>query len=61
FDQTIDNFDPKLDTGFLVWKGTDNGWVEFDGLLEGSAGIGLALLSAISDIEPKWDRCLLLS
>jgi lantibiotic modifying enzyme len=61
FDQTINNFDPKLDTGFLVWKGTDNGWVEFDGLLEGSAGIGLALLSAISEIEPKWDRCLLLS
>jgi lantibiotic modifying enzyme len=61
FDQTIENFDPKLNTGFLGWKGTDNGWVEFDGLLEGSAGVGLALISAISNIEPKWDRCLLLS
>ncbi len=31
------------------------------GILEGIAGVGLALLSAITDIEPKWDRCLLLS
>lgn len=31
------------------------------GILEGSAGIALALLSAVTDIEPKWDRCLLLS
>jgi lantibiotic modifying enzyme len=31
------------------------------GVLEGIAGIGLALISAVSDIEPKWDECLLLS
>lgn len=31
------------------------------GFLEGIAGIGLALISAISDMEPKWDRALLLS
>jgi lantibiotic modifying enzyme len=36
-------------------------WENSAGLLEGSAGIGLALLAAISDEEPKWDRCLLLS
>ncbi len=36
-------------------------WVEDISLLNGSAGIGLALLAAISDEEPKWDRCLLLS
>jgi len=30
-------------------------------LLEGSAGIALVLIAAISDVEPKWDRCLLLS
>lgn len=61
YDQTFINFNPQLRSGFKVWKGTDNDWVEFDGLLEGSAGIGLALLSAISEVEPKWDRCLLLS
>lgn len=31
------------------------------GLLEGIAGIGLAILSGISNIEPKWDSCFLLS
>jgi lantibiotic modifying enzyme len=61
YDQTFLNFNPDLRSGFKVWKGTDSDWIEFDGLLEGSAGIGLALISAISDIEPKWDRCLLLS
>ncbi len=30
-------------------------------LLEGASGIGLSLISAISDIEPTWDSCLLLS
>lgn len=31
------------------------------GLLAGAAGIGLAMLAAISDVEPAWDRLLLLS
>ncbi len=31
------------------------------GLLEGATGIALALLGAISDVEPDWDRMLLLS
>lgn len=30
-------------------------------LLDGIAGIGLSLISAISSIEPQWDECLLLS
>jgi|GEM_PF-5994567 len=37
------------------------GRIESSGLLYGEAGIGLSLLSLITDIEPKWDRCLLLS
>ncbi len=37
------------------------GWKEEFGFLEGIAGIGLSLLSAISDIDPKWDEILLLS
>lgn len=36
-------------------------WVNQVGLLEGIAGIGLGLLSVITPIEPKWDRCLLIS
>ena len=31
------------------------------GFLEGIAGIGLSLISAISDTDPSWDECLLLS
>jgi lantibiotic modifying enzyme len=31
------------------------------GLLNGLVGIGLSLLAGLSDIEPEWDRCLLLS
>ena len=31
------------------------------GLLEGIAGIGLSILAGVSNIEPKWDQCLLLS
>lgn len=37
------------------------GYVPSIDLLEGIAGIGLALISAVSDIEPAWDECLLLS
>lgn len=35
--------------------------VAFRGLLQGAAGLGLALLAATSDAEPTWDRILLLS
>jgi hypothetical protein len=31
------------------------------GFLEGTGGVGLALLGAISDVEPAWDRVLLIS
>ena len=31
------------------------------GFIQGAAGIGLALLSAITDMEPKWDRVMLIS
>lgn len=31
------------------------------GLLEGIAGIGLALIGAVADFEPNWDECLLIS
>ena len=31
------------------------------GFLTGAAGIALALLAAVSDVEPAWDRVLLVS
>jgi lantibiotic modifying enzyme len=48
--------------GYKVWH-TERygGWLAEPGLLEGIAGIGLMMISMISDIEPRWDRCLFLS
>ncbi len=34
---------------------------EQDGFLVGASGTGLALLAAFSDVEPRWDRVLMLS
>ncbi len=36
-------------------------WTADPGFLTGAAGIGLALLAAISPVEPEWDRVMLLS
>ncbi len=48
--------------GYKAWYTPEyGGWKNAAGLLEGIAGIGLVLLSATSNIEPKWDECLLLS
>lgn len=41
----------------LVAKGTRDD----PGFLRGAAGIGLALMAAVSDVEPTWDQALLLS
>jgi class I lanthipeptide synthase len=52
--------------GFRSW-GTvgegvnDLGWRDEAGFLEGASGIGLALLGAVSDVEPAWDRVLAIS
>jgi hypothetical protein len=35
--------------------------IDGPGLLRGAAGVGLALLAAVMEIEPAWDRALLLS
>ena len=48
--------------GYKVWRIPEYGGLQNEyGFLEGIAGIGLSLISAISDIDPKWDECLLLS
>ena len=36
-------------------------WLNKYGLLDGIAGIGLALLTYYYEMEPEWDECLLLS
>lgn len=47
--------------GYKTWQGVDSGFQNEYGLLEGIAGIGLVLLSYYNEIEPTWDKCLLLS
>ena len=63
FDETLKmaKFDNGL-AGYKVWRTAEHGGLQNEyGFLEGIAGIGLALISAVSDIEPAWDECLLLS
>jgi hypothetical protein len=38
---------------------TRDPWAPVPGLLEGAAGIGLALLAALDPVEPAWDQMLL--
>lgn len=51
--------------GYRAWEVNPEtkipGWRPDGGFLEGATGIGLALLGAISNVEPAWDRVLLLS
>jgi lantibiotic biosynthesis protein len=51
--------------GYLTFQFEDDAvtekWRADPGLLEGVAGIGLALLGGLGDFEPAWDRVLMLS
>jgi hypothetical protein len=50
--------------GFGAWETSPSaaaGWPGDPGLFTGAAGIGLGLLAAISDLEPRWDRLLRLA
>lgn len=63
FKQTIDmaKFEDGL-AGYKTWRSEEyGGWHNSPGLLQGVTGIGLALLSVVSDDAPSWDECLLLS
>lgn len=50
--------------GFRTWGPGADGemtWLIDPTFLTGAAGIGLALLGATTDLEPVWDRLLLLA
>jgi hypothetical protein len=50
--------------GFEAWRpgmGTEAGWEADPGFLTGAAGVGLALLAAVTPVEPEWDRLLLVA
>jgi lantibiotic modifying enzyme len=51
--------------GYLSWIDTirpgEGAWKGEPGFLSGIAGIGLALLAAVSNVEPSWDRAMVIS
>ncbi len=50
--------------GFRTWtyeRTREGEWMDDPRLLTGIAGTGLALLGAVADLEPDWDRAFLLS
>lgn len=51
--------------GFSAYRapidGQEEFWEDQVGILEGAAGIALALLAATTKVEPEWDRMLLVS
>src|SRR6266498_2865375 len=51
--------------GFSAYRAGNDGqeehWEDRVGILEGAAGIALVLLAATTEIEPAWDRMLLVS
>jgi lantibiotic modifying enzyme len=65
FQRTLEMRQPDRGiAGFAAWRGGREhspGWIEDPGLLTGAAGIALALLAAVTPIEPAWDRVLLVS
>jgi hypothetical protein len=55
FEQTLELIDaPAAKSGLMEGPSDPR-------LLTGAAGVALALLAAVTDVEPKWDRFLLLS
>lgn len=65
YERTLDYRIPDLGFGgFRSWAtGLDEklDWRDDPGFLEGAAGIGLALLAAVSPVDPGWDRVLFVS
>lgn len=64
FDWTLEFWRPGVGVGgFLALVPGHSGpsWRSEPGFLTGAAGIGLALLAAVTSVEPEWDRLLLIS
>jgi hypothetical protein len=59
-EQLIGLYEPETLLGFRNTQ-SDGCKVDDPGFLEGAAGVVLALLAAVTDTEPTWDRMLFLS
>ncbi len=47
--------------GYKQWRGKDEEWLPENNLLEGIAGIGLAIIDYLADFDTSWDECLMIS
>lgn len=62
FERTLEMRQPGEGlAGFASWWPEIQEWRGDAGLLSGTAGVGLCLLSAVSPVEPGWDRPMLLA
>ena len=62
FARTLDALDERRTAGAPAWRAEQQKHPKLRwqrGFLNGDAGIGLALLAAVSPREPRWDRALL--
>ena len=63
FARALDQYVEGSGVGGLVALEFENGQrvaKSYAGLVEGSSGVGLALLAAVSDVEPRWDHAFML-
>jgi len=60
--RALDMREPRCGVaGYRAYAGADDSWKDDAGFLTGAGGIALALAAAATEIEPAWDRVLLLS
>lgn len=59
-DQVLKMATHKTNAGYLQWRGDKEEWQKEDNLLEGLAGIGLAMISFLATFDTKWDECLMI-
>ncbi|MFF1816541.1 lanthionine synthetase C family protein [Kribbella sp. NPDC058245] len=60
-ERVLDLYRPEIATGYYSRKSATGEMREHGGLLDGAAGVALALLAASTPVEPSWDHVLLLS
>lgn len=61
YEQTLQFANKNSDEVFMYFNRVADKCQRDHSLLSGSLGIGLSLMTANSNVSPKWDRCFLLS
>lgn len=59
FDETLKM--AVFEDGYAGFKRFHSQWINSADIFDGISGIGLAIIAAVSDIEPRWDRMMMLS